>query len=233
MILINHDKKAIFIHIPKTGGLYVEAILNHYYGFINYGLFNLLRPDHNLICKNNDNSKHKTVCNKEIGFLKYVKTSDYLNSYIDMTHEKWNKYTKFTFIRNPYDRIVSGWNYCNKLTGKNEEFEEVLNKSIEDIGDIGYTHIFMEQYKHIIDENDECFIDIIGRTEYLDEDLNKILEYIGFTILHKPNKNINKFNHEPTNSIINSQELLNKVNNICINDLELFHYKKIHNINLL
>ena len=33
MCSINHDLKAIYIHVPKNGGLYVEQILKRYYGF--------------------------------------------------------------------------------------------------------------------------------------------------------------------------------------------------------
>ena len=32
MCSINHDKKAIFIHIPKTGGSYIAEILQKNYG---------------------------------------------------------------------------------------------------------------------------------------------------------------------------------------------------------
>ena len=36
MIYINHEKKAIFIHIPKTGGSYIGPTLVRYYGFLSY-----------------------------------------------------------------------------------------------------------------------------------------------------------------------------------------------------
>jgi hypothetical protein len=52
MIYINHDVKAIFIHIPKTGGTYIGPTLEKYYGFKSYlKLLQNRRPDHNNVCK--------------------------------------------------------------------------------------------------------------------------------------------------------------------------------------
>jgi hypothetical protein len=36
MIYINHAKRDIFIHIPKTCGSHIGPILVKYYGFTNY-----------------------------------------------------------------------------------------------------------------------------------------------------------------------------------------------------
>ena len=36
MCSINHDLKAIFIHIPKTAGTYIANHLDEYYGFKTY-----------------------------------------------------------------------------------------------------------------------------------------------------------------------------------------------------
>ena len=33
MCSINHDMKAIYLHIPKNGGLYIQNVLEKYYGF--------------------------------------------------------------------------------------------------------------------------------------------------------------------------------------------------------
>ena len=43
MACINHQLKAIYIHLPKVGGLYIENILIKFYGFksIKFG-----RKDH-------------------------------------------------------------------------------------------------------------------------------------------------------------------------------------------
>ena len=41
-----------------------------------------------------------------------------------MNEQKWNSYFIFSFIRNPYDKIVSGWNYINKW---NIPFKNYIN----------------------------------------------------------------------------------------------------------
>ena len=49
MCSVNHDLKAIFIHVHKTGGTYLSYMLHKYYGFKNYYLH---RPDHDQFCRN-------------------------------------------------------------------------------------------------------------------------------------------------------------------------------------
>ena len=136
MIYINHIKKAIFIHIPKTGGSYIGPTLVKYYGFISYlPLITKRRPDHNIVCKtryfrqiNTGNLLYDTsFFNKYLGLLVYCKTSDYLNKHMDMNEEKWNSYTKFCFVRNPYDRALSGWKHFDIILNKNSNFYDYLN----------------------------------------------------------------------------------------------------------
>jgi hypothetical protein len=59
MCSINHEKKAIFIHIPKTAGIYVRSALTKKY---NFELYLFERPDHVEYCqtdiKFNKNKAH-------------------------------------------------------------------------------------------------------------------------------------------------------------------------------
>ena len=47
MCSINHNLKAIFVHIHKTGGTTLAMSLKKYYGFKTYYL---RRPDHQTFC---------------------------------------------------------------------------------------------------------------------------------------------------------------------------------------
>lgn len=238
MIYINHNKKAIFIHIPKTGGSYIGPTLVKYYGFISYlSVIVNRRPDHNELCKTHlikskltGNKLYDTsFFNKLIGLLIYCKTSDYLNAKMNMDEIKWNTYTKFCFIRNPYDRVLSGWKHFDTILNKNSDLFTYINQNpfSTNISDIEYGHIFMSQKKQIEDINGECGVDIIGRFEYLEEDFKTILKRIGFDkILHVETKK-NVSNENPNNPIAFQAKTVKRINELFVEDLDLFHYKKI------
>jgi hypothetical protein len=236
MIYINHVKKAIFIHIPKTGGSYIGPTLVKYYGFTSYlPLITKRRPDHNIVCKTNyfrqiNTGNHlydTSFFNKYVGLLLYCKTSDYLNKHMDMNQEKWNSYTKFCFVRNPYDRAISGWKHFDIILNKNSVFNEYLNNKYN-VSDIEYGHIFMSQKTQLQNIDGTCGVDIIGKFENLEEDLKKILKMIGFNaILHIPKKE-NVSNKEGAETIVLEKKTVQKLNELFMDDLELFHYKKIN-----
>lgn len=236
MIYINHDKKAIFIHIPKTGGSYIGPTLTKYYGFKSYlPLLTKRRPDHNLVCKTHyfkpiltGNQTYDTsFFNKILGLLVYCKTSDYLLKNMNMDEEKWKTYTKFCFIRNPYDRALSGWNHFNTVLNKNIEFSDYIYQNKYLVSDIEYGHIFMSQKTQIEDIDGLCGVDIIGKFETLEDDFEYILNKIGFDrIYHIPEKK-NVSNKDGSDTLVLEKKTIQKLNELFEDDLELFHYKKI------
>ena len=235
MIYINHEKKAIYIHIPKTGGSYIGSTLVKYYGFINYlPLLVKRRPDHDNVCRTSffkkvltGNHTYDTAFfNKFIGLLLYCKTSNYLNQHMNMDAEKWKTYTKFCFIRNPYERALSGWKHFNIILKKNSEFHHYLYDKYN-VSDIEFGHIFMSQRTQIMDYDGSCGVDIIGKFENLEEDFRIILNKIGFdTIIHYAKKE-NVSNTEGAENMVFEKKTIYKLNELFADDLELFHYKKL------
>ena len=221
MCSINHNLKAIFIHIPKNGGSYIAEILSKYYGFTNYYL---QRRDHKFFCLGKDYSVDKHE-NKIHGTLIYYKTSFYLNKIMNMNQQKWNSYFIFSFIRNPYDRIISGWNYCNN---KNIDFEKYL--LLKDINSYDYWHVFMSQWRHLVDINGKINIQFIGKFENIENDLKYVLNQIGYTkIIHIPFKKNSK-KHDDYKIYYKNNDILINVNKIMETDFNNFNYEKVDNI---
>jgi hypothetical protein len=250
MCSVNHDLKAIYIHIPKNGGSYIETILQKYYGFTfdyeiksnNYGF--------------TDVNNEPLLVNDKRGVLKYYMNSEYLNKKYEMTKEKWETYYKFTFVRNPYNRIISAYEFL-KNNYYNDNYYRV-NKSIPfpslfDLFNIQknglnnliykegskelyyyhYYHLFITQIEHLLNNSNKINLNFIGRVENLDIDLIIILKELGVKehLKHLDFKGtINAtFKNDNIECYFNN-ELLFFVNDFYKDDFYYFGYNKQYNI---
>ncbi len=223
MCSINHDLKAIFIHVHKTGGSYIASVLKQYYGFETYYL---KRPDHDTFCLNKRKNPHqKNYENRVHGVYVYYKTSPHLNAKMNMTPQKWESYYKFTFIRNPYDRMISGWNHMNK---KIPFSQYVTMKNI--VSDMEYIHVFMSQAKHITNERGQIAVQFIGHFERLEEDLDKVLDHLKvYYRIHNPYQRVNSHAHAHYSAYYDPTTL-QIVNQLIQDDLKHFDYVRCDTI---
>ncbi len=80
--------------------------------------------------------------------------------------EVWNNYFKFTFIRDPWERMVSWWAYKTQLFANPEKVV-----TLEDVLALG-------EHSHVFGGHDiwlkGCEYDFIGRHETLDEDFREV-----------------------------------------------------------
>ncbi len=223
MCSINHDKKAIFIHINKTGGSYIAGTLEKYYGF---ETFYLKRPDHDSFCFNKrPNPKQKYYENRVHGVFNYYRTSQAINKKMGMTPEKWDEYFKFCFIRNPYDRIISGWNHL----GKKIPFKQYVHMR-NMVNDMEYIHVFMPQIRHMINYKNEIQMNFIGHFENLENDFLFILFHLGYTLpIHDPVVRVNVKKHKKYTEYYD-QITLDKVNQLLKDDFERFDYQMVRTV---
>ena len=155
MCSINHDLKAIFVHVPKNGGLYIQNILEKYY---NFKTIYFTRSDHYLF--DSDDNKdynienYKNISNgfiniKKQGVFRYYSTSNEFNQQAQMDENKWNSYYKFTFVRNPYSKCVSAFKYIVK--DEEVSFDDFLDKK-DIVNNYIYTHSYISQYEHLLNK---------------------------------------------------------------------------------
>ncbi len=223
MCSINHDKKAIFLHINKTGGSYIAGTLEKYYGF---QTFYLKRPDHEQFCFiKKKNQKQKYYENRVHGVLNYYRSSPVLNKKMNMTPDKWDSYFKFCFVRNPYDRIISGWNHL----GKKIPFKKYVHFD-KFVDDMEFIHTFMPQYRHVVDFKNNLFVNFVGRFENLENDFIYILYHLGYPYpIHDPVVRVNVHKHKKYIEYYD-QKTLDKVNELMKEDFERFDYPKVNTL---
>ena len=171
---------------------------------------------------------------KKQGFYRYYETSDEYNEMMNMNDDKWKSYYKFSFVRNPYERLASSYNYL--YDSRVTSFEEVIKKK-NDIIPFYFSHIFISQFDHLINKEEKLEYNYIGDHNKLNEDLVNILFELGVTkIKHgdliKNDIRINKSvgNVIPYYELINSEEILKQVNKIVEADCTKFNFKKCESL---
>jgi len=193
--LISHKHKYIFIHIPRTGGTSVEFALLDYEN-VDYNL----NDEVPLRTLSKDN-KHK------FGLRRGSKQHLPLIEYPD---EQRQTYYCFTFVRNPWDLLLSEYYYSHDY--RQTQFKDFLLSPKH----TSKYHL-MPQHEFINDD-----IDYIGRFENLQIDFNEVCDKIGIPRqqLSHSNKTVHKHYAEYYND-----ETRDIVAKKYAKDIEIFGYE--------
>jgi hypothetical protein len=174
--MISFDKQCIFVHIPKTGGTSIE---NAIWG--------------------SDWSKRTTdqlwMGNVRPGFNKYQSggLQHLLATQIrqEVGQEKFDRYFKFSFVRNPWDKLVSQFLYL-KTQPMLRDYMGVgrwtsFKKYVRILLDNHEMHVqSYEQWRFIYDDKGNRLVDFLGRFESLDDDFTRLTEKLGLKGLRLP-----------------------------------------------
>jgi len=151
--------------------------------------------------------------------------------------ETTKAYYKFTFVRNPWDRLHSAYHFLKK-GGINEDnvefakrrlshissFEQFVHEWLNEETIDEYWH-FVPQYKFItVAENpDRIMADFTGRFETLDDDFKRLIKLLGFK--HVNLVHINSNSEKQKRYITEySKEMIVKVGNLYQQDINLLGY---------
>ncbi len=100
--------------------------------------------------------------------------------------ESWEKRFCFSFVRNPWDKVVSHYHYRVKtnqsgLSESNLDFVDWVKVSYRDKEDLYYDNpkMFMNQCSWLVSDSGDVAVDYIGRFESLSSDFNTVASELG------------------------------------------------------
>lgn len=192
--MISHDKKYIFVHIPKTAGCSVIRALG---------------------CP--ERRDHRSAL--------------YIKHHADS--EIWQNYLKFSFVRNPWERMVSIYFYCKLHNDFGTQWfytfigwftRSIMNKNIMNKMPLT-THtqrLFLTpQLPRLLDEKGEILVDFIGKVESIQNDVLFIQKKLNLP--RRPVLHINTSTHTHYSAYY-SQQLIDIVAKWYKEDIQFFNY---------
>jgi len=206
--MISYDKKCIFVHIPKTGGNSIENII-----------WPGDRRESDLWM-----GQITTYYNKyQTGGLQHLFAT---NIQQEIGDKIFNDFFKFSFVRNPWDKVISQFCYMNRRKDLREFIgmsrDDCLKKYLALIQTKKHVQ-WEKQYKFILDKNENSLVDFIGRFENFENDVRYVLKIINNQIsLDKiPHTNKSVRTHYAEYYDNESREM---VGYLYQKDIELFNY---------
>ena len=202
------DKNLLFIHIPKTGGSSITEFFNKNEMEISlWSKSNHISPEVPYIKSKWDRDN--------ISFSAQHWVPKYIKEYI----KDYDKYFKFTFVRNPYTRILSEYFFNPYINYKGiEYFNQLIPLFLENID-----HCHKLPQSDYVDDT----IDYIGKYEDLQNHFSNLLKMLNIKLNSKlPKLNNSFYNKDELISII-TRENLNLINLIYKKDFINFNYKTV------
>lgn len=154
--MLSHRFKTIFVHIPKTGGQSIEHMFLKAHGL------DWHTRDALLLRENRDASQGPAR-------LAHMFAGEY-HSFGHITREAFDEYYRFTTVRDPYDRIISEFNYRPHEHKTIRDFVASLPKNIRSDR---RRHV-LPQARFLMDEDEQLLVNDVLRFENLAEEIKKV-----------------------------------------------------------
>tara|TARA_R110000822_G_scaffold302891_1_gene427385 strand:+ start:870 stop:1529 length:660 start_codon:yes stop_codon:yes gene_type:complete len=190
--MISHKNKYIFMHIPKTGGGSVENALFP----LDWGR-DFIDDKHMLHGINSTHIHSRAAATVPDMRLAHINAAEYRYIFGD---EVFNTYYKFTFVRNPWDMLVSvyEWGRMNfpELKSARWDFDTFVCNLCDFNKKMNFTsHRVHDCHQSLAMEiNGKNVFDYIGRFETLVNDFQEVREIMGLprTPFSHANKSLRK-----------------------------------------
>ncbi len=144
----------------------------------------------------------------------------------NVSNQFWENSIKFSFVRDPWDRMVSAWRYCSRSGFISMRLKRSFPLFISRVANHPNTMSVQArihtdpQYYHFIDNNGNMMLDFIGKIENFNEDTQKLSE-LGAKPHNLKKKNTTKHAHYKE---YYTDELIQLVAKRFKKDIDLFGY---------
>ena len=172
--MILHDRKLIYIHVPKTGGRSVESAFSFE-----------IQPRMPI-----DDPFGIHTVDKETE--KHLPAALLRRSFPDA----FSEYFKVGYVRNSWDLILSAYLWLKSGCNLRRDFKEWIMGDFVDTP-VRERNIFIKpcQLDWLTDEEGNIIVDLVGRFENLTESFQKVCERIGASDVVLPHLNQTEHGH--------------------------------------
>ena len=212
-MIISHKHKFIFIHIPKCAGSSIVTALRGCYGLDS--IEKLKNTDLNDFAVFKGDAKYGNA-----DYLRQHSTYNKVKEYFDKNNFNIKNYFKFSFMRNPWERVVSYYEYAHKMTAiSNAEWcNKIASMSFFEF----ITKHTESQLNWVCNKKNNVAVDFLGSGRNIQKDFNIICDKLGIPQQQLPHKNATKHKHYTE---YYDEETKQIVADNCAKDIEYFNYK--------
>lgn len=168
--------KCIFVHIPKTAGQSIEQVFMDQLGLS----WDTVDDRQALLLQDNDDPSMGPEKLPHLSASEYVQCGH-------VSAQDFAAYFKFSFVRNPFTRMLSEYRYRNYFSHRSFK-DFVLNKLPKPGWDDKYRHV-MPQYDMLHGRDGRLMVDFVGRFESLQQDFDRVCEQLGISDSTLPHMN--------------------------------------------
>ena len=173
--MVSKEHHTIFVHIPKVAGQSIETM------FLNQLGLNWEEREKLLLRKKRPGEPGPER-------LAHLRARDYVE-YGYVTKEDFDSYFKFSFVRDPYKRAFSFYNFLgySRIMSMKSFVDKVLPVKLREDD-----FFFRSQYDYLYDLNRNLMVDFVGRLENIKEDISTVVDRIQMADAALPHVNKSK-----------------------------------------